>query len=177
MAFHFRDCTYLNFMMDATQMYPSGYHPARPWKSPDSKQEAKFLTRTQRPPRYYLVGFGKARRFELVDGWPIEPAVGAGVYLGEGSTANPRIPKSGTGSPGRGPGGTESAMAIATGQIQMQLHAVDPFAHDVFCVGSTIKRWYLDVSIFSLFSTFILYTYEFRQKTPHAGTSISSALL
>jgi hypothetical protein len=97
-----------------------------------------------------LVGFGKARRFELVDGWPIEPAVGAGVYLGEGSTTNPRIPRSGTGSSGRGPGGTESAMATATGQIQMQLHAVDPFAHDVFCVGSTIKRWYLDVSIFSL---------------------------
>jgi hypothetical protein len=54
-----------NIMMDGRGMYPEGWHPA----SPDcglgpkfnlKKQNAKRYTRTQRPPRYYIIDFGES---------------------------------------------------------------------------------------------------------------------
>jgi hypothetical protein len=46
-------------------MYPEGWHPASPDcglgpKFNHKKQDAKRFTRTQRPPRYYIIDFGES---------------------------------------------------------------------------------------------------------------------
>ena len=50
-------------MFDASGMYPAGYHPIRLNRSLNFKGRAKRFTRTKRPPRYYLIGFGHSRRY------------------------------------------------------------------------------------------------------------------
>ncbi|EIM87934.1 uncharacterized protein STEHIDRAFT_138450 [Stereum hirsutum FP-91666 SS1] len=67
-----RDCTCDNIMMDASSMYPQGFHPAQMDRSKDWKGKAKHLTRTQAPPRYLLIDFGHARRYDPKDGPPLE---------------------------------------------------------------------------------------------------------
>ena len=59
----FRDCTMNNIMFDPSEMYPEGYHPVQLNRSRDFKGRAKRYTRTQRPPRYYLIDFGLSRRY------------------------------------------------------------------------------------------------------------------
>jgi hypothetical protein len=59
----FRDCTANNLMYDPSEMYPQGYHPTQIDRSPDFKGRAKRYTRTQRPPRYYLIDFGLSRYY------------------------------------------------------------------------------------------------------------------
>ncbi|KAI9451011.1 hypothetical protein BJY52DRAFT_1299957 [Lactarius psammicola] len=44
-------------------MYPDGYHFTRINRSKDFKGWAKRYTRTDRPPRYYLIDFGLSRRY------------------------------------------------------------------------------------------------------------------
>jgi serine/threonine protein kinase len=56
-----RDAARSSFMMDASEMYPEGYHPRDINKSRDYARDAKHHTRTQKPPKYYFVGFGKAK--------------------------------------------------------------------------------------------------------------------
>jgi len=48
-------------MYDPDEMYPQGYHPAQIDRSADFRGRAKGYTRTQRPPRYYLIDFGLSR--------------------------------------------------------------------------------------------------------------------
>jgi len=52
-----------NVMMDARELYPEGFHPIAADKTPDFSREAiaKF-TRSQRPPKYYIIDFGLSRR-------------------------------------------------------------------------------------------------------------------
>jgi hypothetical protein len=57
----FRDCTANNLMYDPDDMYPQGYHPIQMDRSADFRGKAKGYTRTQRPPRYYLIDFGLSR--------------------------------------------------------------------------------------------------------------------
>ncbi len=52
-----------NIMFDPSEMYPEGYHPTQLNRSRDFKGRAKRYTRTQRPPRYYLIDFGLSRRY------------------------------------------------------------------------------------------------------------------
>ena len=59
----FRDCTAKNIMFDPSKMYPEGYHPTQIDRSQDFKSRAKRYTRTQRPPRYYLIDFGLSRQY------------------------------------------------------------------------------------------------------------------
>ena len=47
--------------MDASEMYPEGYHPRDIKKSRDYTKRAKYYSRTQKPPKYYFVGFGRAK--------------------------------------------------------------------------------------------------------------------
>jgi hypothetical protein len=54
----------MNIMMDAMQLYPRGYHPARTVRERDGKNWAKPLTRTQKPTKYFYVDFGLSHRFE-----------------------------------------------------------------------------------------------------------------
>lgn len=53
-----RDCTYKNIMMDASAMYPKGFHPI--WSSflHDIKTEAPCLARGDVSVKYYYVDFG-----------------------------------------------------------------------------------------------------------------------
>jgi hypothetical protein len=51
-------------MFDPSEMYPQGFHPTQMDRSRDFKDRAKrYYTRTQRPPRYYLVDFGLSRQY------------------------------------------------------------------------------------------------------------------
>ena len=50
-------------MFDPSKMYPEGYHPTQIDRSRDFKSRAKRYTRTQRPPRYYLIDFGLSRQY------------------------------------------------------------------------------------------------------------------
>ena len=50
-------------MFDPSKMYPQGYHPTQMNRSRDFKGRAKRYTRTQRPPRYYLIDFGLSRQY------------------------------------------------------------------------------------------------------------------
>jgi hypothetical protein len=59
----FRDCTANNIMFDPSEMYPKGFHPTQLDRSRNFKGKAKRYTRTQRPPRYYLIDFGLSRQY------------------------------------------------------------------------------------------------------------------
>jgi hypothetical protein len=50
-------------MFDPSKMYPQGYHPTQMNRNRDFKGRAKRYTRTQRPPRYYLIDFGLSRQY------------------------------------------------------------------------------------------------------------------
>ncbi|KAH9996930.1 kinase-like domain-containing protein [Russula vinacea] len=58
-----RDCTANNIMFDPSEMYPQGFHPTEMDRSRNFKGRAKRYTRTQRPPRYYLIDFGLSRQY------------------------------------------------------------------------------------------------------------------
>lgn len=58
-----RDCTVNNIMFDPSGMYPNGYHPSQINRSRSFKGRAKRYTRTDRPPRYYLIDFGLSRMY------------------------------------------------------------------------------------------------------------------
>jgi len=60
-----RDVASSNIMMDATAMYPEGFHPHAQYraKGQGEPQDATALTRTQAPPKYYLIDFGISTQF------------------------------------------------------------------------------------------------------------------
>ncbi|KAG1885163.1 hypothetical protein F4604DRAFT_1648090 [Suillus subluteus] len=67
-----RDCMSRNIMMDAKDLYPEPYHPAQPHMKRDFSGYANHLTRTQRPPKYYLIDFGLSRRYDATEKNPLE---------------------------------------------------------------------------------------------------------
>jgi serine/threonine protein kinase len=58
-----RDGNANNIMMDPTAMYPDMYHPAEIDRTYDYKGKAFHYTRTQRPPKYYIIDFGISCRY------------------------------------------------------------------------------------------------------------------
>ncbi|KAJ7490146.1 hypothetical protein B0H11DRAFT_1803966 [Mycena galericulata] len=58
-----RDCGSLNIMMDGQNLYPNGFHPRLQFRNPNFVGKAKHFTRTQAPPKYYLIDFGISLRF------------------------------------------------------------------------------------------------------------------
>jgi hypothetical protein len=50
-------------MMDASGLYPDGYHPRDIDMSRDYTHYARSYTRTQRPPKYFFVCFGRAKSY------------------------------------------------------------------------------------------------------------------
>lgn len=56
--------------MNADDMYPGGFHAADPSMTPDWSGKAKHFSRTERPPRYYLIDFGISVRFSPDDSAP-----------------------------------------------------------------------------------------------------------
>ncbi|KAI0054645.1 hypothetical protein BV25DRAFT_1830936 [Artomyces pyxidatus] len=73
-----RDCTRRNIVFDPSQMYPDSFHPMRIDYLRDWKTKAKYFTRTQRPPRYYLLDFGLSRRYDPADGPPLDDQIRGG---------------------------------------------------------------------------------------------------
>lgn len=73
-------------MMESQAMFPEGYHPQLKsyqilqfgfMLKPDLSGRAKYLTRTQRPPRYYIIDFGLSKRYDASETCPQElPAFG-----------------------------------------------------------------------------------------------------
>lgn len=64
-------------MMDGS-MFPNGWHFADPEMDANNTTiEAKYVTRYQSPPKYFLTDFGLSRRYDLSKGPPREdPIVG-----------------------------------------------------------------------------------------------------
>ena len=54
-------------MFDPSKMYPKGFHPVKIDRNRNFKDAAKAYTRTQRPPRYYLIDFGLSRQYPSRD--------------------------------------------------------------------------------------------------------------
>ena len=50
-------------MFDPSGMYPHGYHPVQVNRRLNFKGRAKRYSRTERPPRYYMIDFGLSRRY------------------------------------------------------------------------------------------------------------------
>jgi hypothetical protein len=67
-------------MFDPAPMYPDMYHPVKINKRVDFSGTAKHFTRTEHPPRYYLIDFGTSSRYEP-DQLPVtEPVIVGGDY-------------------------------------------------------------------------------------------------
>ncbi|KAJ2936004.1 hypothetical protein H1R20_g1089, partial [Candolleomyces eurysporus] len=59
------DVSINNIMMDASGLYPGGFHPIRIEKNPDLSNHSKAqYSRTEKPPKYYLIDFGLSKRYE-----------------------------------------------------------------------------------------------------------------
>jgi hypothetical protein len=102
-------------MYDPTGMYPDLYHPVKIDRRRDFTGVAEHYSRTQRPPRYFLIDFGLSRRYKPED-FPVrEP-----VIIGGDKTAPEHAPDR---------AGTDC----------------DPFQTDVYYIGNTIRREFLQV--------------------------------
>ncbi|KZT13120.1 uncharacterized protein LAESUDRAFT_690312 [Laetiporus sulphureus 93-53] len=53
-----RDCTYKNLMMDASEMFPQGFHPVDQTSLPDGETTAPYYRRTDVHVKYYFVDYG-----------------------------------------------------------------------------------------------------------------------
>ena len=72
-------------------MYPKGYHPVRLDKSLDFGGKPQYYTRTQRPPRYYITGFGPSRQYTSRRVWDYPHRYGdeSVPEIRHGRTCNP----------------------------------------------------------------------------------------
>ncbi|EGN92527.1 hypothetical protein SERLA73DRAFT_127369 [Serpula lacrymans var. lacrymans S7.3] len=73
-----RDCMALNIMMDATSLFIDPYHPQDIVMRRDYKGEARCLTRTQSPPKYFFIDFGISRRYDANNFAPLESPIWGG---------------------------------------------------------------------------------------------------
>ncbi|EGN93995.1 hypothetical protein SERLA73DRAFT_115488 [Serpula lacrymans var. lacrymans S7.3] len=73
-----RDCMDLNIMMDATHLFIDPYHPQNLLMRRDYKGEARCLTRTQCPPKYFFIDFGISRRYDANNVAPLEAPIWGG---------------------------------------------------------------------------------------------------
>jgi hypothetical protein len=65
-------------MMDATKLYPDSFHPWEQEYTREYRGKAKHHTRTERPPKYYLIDFGLSRRYPADDKAPRDLPVRGG---------------------------------------------------------------------------------------------------
>ncbi|KAI0040918.1 hypothetical protein FA95DRAFT_1683534 [Auriscalpium vulgare] len=73
-----RDCTGQNIVLDPSGMYPNSFHPVKMNRSKNFLWFAKSYTRTQRPPRYFLIDFGLSRYYDPARGAPLDHAIRGG---------------------------------------------------------------------------------------------------
>ncbi|KAJ7141152.1 hypothetical protein C8R44DRAFT_866796 [Mycena epipterygia] len=104
-------------MIDAQHLYSNGFHPQFQYKNLDFKAgRPKHYTRTQLPPKYYLIDFGISIRFD--------PSLGAdargALPIRDGDISVPEYEGDGVEEP------------------------TDPFATDVYFLGNLIRTQFLD---------------------------------
>ncbi|KAJ6610679.1 hypothetical protein B0H10DRAFT_2165995 [Mycena sp. CBHHK59/15] len=78
-----RDISLLNIMMDGQHLYPNGFSPRMPTRTPDLKGFAKHLTRTQAPPKYYFIDFGFTTKYDETQPLLASPLQGGDHYVPE----------------------------------------------------------------------------------------------
>lgn len=67
-----RDCSYSNVWMDATTLYPHGFHPSDQDALPSRYRSCKGLSRSPlRPTKYYFGGFGVALHIDGINTPPL----------------------------------------------------------------------------------------------------------
>lgn len=115
--FIYRNCTSVNFMMDATELYPQGFHPLMQDKTRNLESHRVVYTRTEKRPKYYLVNFSSARFYDSNERQPLDHP----VY------------------------GTDRSVPEFQGEKFEQSH--DPFATDVYYLGNMIKNEFVHVSV------------------------------
>jgi len=73
------DCGRMNIMMEGT-MYPNGWHPTQDSMKPNFTfyRKNEIYSRTERPPKYYLIDFGISRRYDPAQGPPLEDPIHGG---------------------------------------------------------------------------------------------------
>jgi len=110
-----RDANRANLMLDATPMYPRGFHPhvTHQHRSPDFKGRAKYYPRTQRPPKYYWIDFGISSRYDSSASPPQEYRIWGGDHS---------VP-----------------------EFQDNEGPHDPFATDVYYVGNLIRVHFVEL--------------------------------
>lgn len=62
-------------MMESSKIFPDGYHFRMNFRKPDLSGPARFYTRTQRPPKYFLIDFGMSLQYEDGHDPPPEPSM------------------------------------------------------------------------------------------------------
>ncbi|KAI0041032.1 hypothetical protein FA95DRAFT_1565793 [Auriscalpium vulgare] len=73
-----KDCTGQNIVLDPSGMYPDSFHPIKKNRTLNYHWFAKSHTRTQRPPRYYIIDFGATKYYDPADGPPLDFAIRGG---------------------------------------------------------------------------------------------------
>ncbi|KAH9944740.1 kinase-like domain-containing protein [Amylocystis lapponica] len=109
-----RDCMNLNMMMDPTGLYPKLYHPRAPTMTRDLQEFAKYLTRTERPVKYYLIDFGLSIRFDAEEAYP---------------AAVPIL------------GGDKTVPEFQDEEYLLEAH--NPFPSDVYYLGNMVRQYFL----------------------------------
>ena len=69
-----RDCSLKNVLMDATNMYPLGFHPVRTSSLADGRTFAPMISRLEAGVKYYFVDYGISSYFPA--GSKREPVLG-----------------------------------------------------------------------------------------------------
>ncbi|KAF8506378.1 kinase-like domain-containing protein [Gautieria morchelliformis] len=110
-----RDCTGRNIMMDPRKLYPNGFHPLNIDYDYKRNRFARHWTRTERPPKYFLIDFGLSRFYDPKHGPPEDLPV-----RGIDRTA-PEI------------------------QGDKYNECCNPFATDIYYVGNMIKMEFVEV--------------------------------
>ncbi|KAJ7698348.1 hypothetical protein B0H17DRAFT_844000, partial [Mycena rosella] len=67
-----RDCGRFNIVQDARHLHPEGFHPVEPYINKTHHGLARYITRTECWPRYYLINFGLSRCYNPAVGPPLE---------------------------------------------------------------------------------------------------------
>ena len=68
---HCRDVGTFNVMMDPSGLFSETPHPCELDRSYDFKRRIRHYTRTQRPPKYYIIDFGLSCQYSPDDTTPL----------------------------------------------------------------------------------------------------------
>ena len=107
------DCSSRNIMMDPSRLFIDAFHPASPLMKRNFSEYARHKTRTERPPKYFLIDFGLSRRYDDSIVEPLEDPIWG---------ADKEVP-----------------------EFQNSNAPCDPFPTDVFYIGNTIRKDFIEV--------------------------------